>query len=241
MTEKIKNICIIVLVILCIIFIGTTIYNKKNKDIAENNVEALMDSVRTYQLSNDELLYAKKTLILEKNQLEEYLDISKSEVKELEKKLDSKITYISKIQGQIRVDTLRMVDSVYVVNDTINAHFKYNDEWLSLNGLTNCYDNKCNTSLNDLSLKTPIKIGLTEDHQLFATSQCPYLSFTSIDGADVSKQNKPKKWNLGVSLTVGPTVGYGLVIPNSGTTNGGIFAGVGAMLGVSVSYKLLEW
>ena len=54
----------------------------------------LTDTITQKDLKNGELLCYNQSLVLEKQELEKYLQISHQEVKDLERKLDSKLLYI---------------------------------------------------------------------------------------------------------------------------------------------------
>ena len=85
--DKVKNIALIILSIICIsLLLSTTCANQKNRQYKES-IEAYKDSIHTLNLSNGELLAYKKSFMDENKNLHEYLSMSKKEYKELEKKL----------------------------------------------------------------------------------------------------------------------------------------------------------
>lgn len=201
--NHIKDIAIVILVVICIILLlSTTCTSQKNR-IYKNNIDALRDSVHIEQLKNGELMSSKQMLILEKKQLEDYLGIAKKEIKEIEKKLDSKIAYIAKLEGQIQVDTVRLVDSVYVKGSTYYTQWTFKDQWLYLQGLTQFKDGTSVSQLNNLAMDVPLKLGITEDNQFFATTPNPYVGFSSIDGAALNQPTKKYRWNIGIQVGFG--------------------------------------
>lgn len=222
---------------------NTTCTNQKNHKL-ETNIEALTDSVHVYQLKNGELMYEKQGFILEKAELEKYLDISKKEVKDLEKKLGSALATIAKLEGQVKIDTLVMKDSVVIKPDsTIDIFFDYNDRWLTLDGTTNYCprDNFAITTMNCIRMQVPLKVGTSKDDKWFVTSENPYVQFTSIEGANIDK-SKPKRHSIGVNVGLGLGAGFGVCIPPSGgTVNSGIILGPVLYVGVGYTYKLIEF
>ena len=92
-----KNILLIIFSCIIVVLLMSTTCTKQKLDIANNNIAALTDSIHTYQLKNGELMYEKQGYVLEKEELEKYLEISKGEVKDLEKKLTTIIDVLSKI------------------------------------------------------------------------------------------------------------------------------------------------
>ena len=231
--------CVFFLVILALIM--STTCTKQKLDDAETNIKALTDTVAVYQMKNGELMYEKQGFILEKKQLEEYLDISKNEIKDLEKKLGSAIATISKMNGVVKIDTIRMVDSVYIDNDSvININFWYKDDWLAMNGVTTYKKPIASTQLNNLGMDVPLKIGTTEDNQWFVTTENPYVSFPSIEGANLNNQ-KDKRWSFGVQFGIGVLGGYGASGAKDGIVRSGWIVGAGAYAGIGFTYKLFEF
>lgn len=236
-----REIIISVLVFVCIVLVMSTTCTRQKLDIAENNIQALNDSVRTYQLKNGELLSAKKTLIIEKNLLETYLDISKKDIRDLEKKLKSQVEYIGKLEQSIKVDTIVMHDSIIVESDTTKIYFNYDDDWLNMSGLTWLSKYDYGTTLNTLSMKTPLTIGLTEDNQFFVTTPNPYISFTDINGAKVLETTRQKRWGIGPYLGFGVNVSYGAGLTNTQWLVNKPHIGFGFEIGIGVSYQIWQF
>lgn len=232
--------CLIIIAVFVIIVLimSTTCVNQKNKYLA-NNIKALTDTIQVLELDNSNLLYDKQTLILKKDELESYLGLSKKEVKELEKKLDASLAMIAKLKGQIKVDTLYIKDSIYISEkgDTIKSLFDYTDTWVAIDGYTMIIDStESNTQINKIEMNVPLKLGLTDNYQIFATSENPYVSFTEIDAAVLENSianQKKKRWGIG------PYIGVGI---GGGTDfKGNPQFGWNVSVGVAVTYSLFQW
>lgn len=235
-----KDMLLIILVILTTSFIMSTSCTKQKLDIAENNVSALTDTISSYKLKNGELLYEKQGYIAEKEQLSTFIGVQKSEIKELEKKLNSAVSTIAKLKQEVKVDTLKLIDSVYVYEDEMRNDFSFSDNWLSLSGTTIYKDYKFSTTLNSLSMDVPLKIGTTKDNSWFVTTENPYVSFSSIEGASIEKA-KPKRFSLSIHAGIGLSYGYGISGANDGLVRSGWFFGPAIHIGAGVSYKLFEF
>lgn len=236
-----KDVLLIILVILTTSFIMSTSCTKQKLDIAENNISALTDTISTYKLKNGELLYEKQGYIAEKEQLSTFIGVQESEIKELEKKLGSAVSTIAKLNQEVKVDTLKLIDSVYVYDkDEIRNDFSFSDNWLLLSGTTIYKDYKFSTTLNSLSMDVPLKIGTTKDNTWFVTTENPYVSFSSIDGASIEK-SKPKRFSLSIHAGVGLSYGYGMSGATDGLVRSGWFFGPAVHIGAGVSYKLFEF
>ena len=222
--KYLKDIIISILTIICIILtLSTNCSNHKNKGLT-NNIQSLRDTIEFIQLQNGNLLSEKQSLILDNQQLNEYLELSKQDIKDLQKKLDSKLLYISELESNVSVHTVICHDSVYIVDSVHYVDFSYSDNWIDLYGTTNLKIPQ--TTINNLYINTPLTIGLTEDNKFFATSPNPYINITNINSAivDTKKTTKPK-FNLGVQVGVGAH--YDLIQRQFG---------VGPYIGVGLSY-----
>ena len=236
-----KNILLVILFFIVVILVMSTTCTSNKLNIVENNLAAMNDTLHTYKMKNGELMYEKQGYILEKEELQKYLDISKSEVKDLEKKLGSALATISKLKTQVRVDTIHTIDSVYVDQDSVyNTIFRYNDNWLSLNGVTKFGFNPLftKTTINNITMDANLKIGMSKDNKWFATSDNPYLNFTSIEGANLDSP-KQKNWSLSLQFGLGAFVGYGKEFGVS--SSGGVVAGAGFFAGIGISRKIVEF
>ena len=226
-TSKIKNVLLIVISIVCVILLlSTTCANRKNKQY-EENIEAYKDSIHTLILSNGELLAYKQSFTDENKNLHEYLNLSEKKYKELERKLKEKIDYISELESNVRVDSIIIRDSVYLRDDSVLViPFGYQDKWVAFGGETVVYDSTCaETKVDSVCMSIPLVVGFDRNNKFFAETENPYVKFTSINSAVTYKEEKKKRWNIGVQLGFGAQ--YDLIHRGFG---------VGPYLGVGVSY-----
>lgn len=210
---------------------------KDNIGVYEHNNTTLKSDIKELELKNGELMTINSSLILDKNELVEELGLTKREIKDIEKKLNSSLAYISKLEGQIQIDTLYLNDSTLFIGDSTFVYFAYNDEWFGVDGETLLVGCDSYTKLNHIKMDAPLKVGLTDDYQIFVNTLNPYITFSSIEGAVVNESNiRPKETRWGLSVFIGPTgyIGYGL-----GTSGPGIQVGVGIGVGLGVTYKIL--
>lgn len=236
-----KDLLLIILVILATSFIMSTSCTKQKLDIAENNISALTDTISVYKLKTGELLYEKQGYIAEKEQLSTFIGVQESEIKELEKKLGSAVSTIAKLKQEVKVDTLKMIDSVYIYDENeVRNNFSFSDNWLTLSGTTIYKDCNFSTTLNNLSMDVPLKIGTTKDNTWFVTTENPYVFFSSIEGASIEKV-KQKRFSLSVHVGLGLSYGYGMSGSSDGIVRSGWFFGPAIHIGAGVSYKLFEF
>ena len=208
------------------------IYNNK-LDTSEQNLKAARGHIEQVELKNGELMSSRDSYVATINDLEELLDITKQEVKDIQRQLDSKVAYISKIESEVRVEYIETVrDSIIYVNSDPNiatSTFRYNNKWVDLVGRNEFnfgeqFDYK--TTIESLSVNVPLNVGLTNDYQIFVKTPNPYVSFSNIDGAVIDNsilKPRKKKFNWGLQMGFGAM--YDVMNKNIAV---GPYAGVGA-------------
>lgn len=228
-----KRACII-LTAICLFFlliIGTIV--KRNNDkitLLTHNLEAVKDSLTTSKLENGDLLSSKQTLILDKKELSEELNISKNTIKEIEKTLNSKIAHIAKLEAQIKLkDTIWMKpDTVYVKENYTIKKFTWHDEWAMVkSSVIGDNVNNSKMTIDKLYINTPVEVGLTEDYNFWVKTPNPYIVINGITSAVIDGspiKAKDKRFHHGIyvgfgfnyglfnrSWDFGPHAGYGFM------------------------------
>lgn len=227
---------IIGLIVEAVIFIGIISFGYKimdeKLDISEQNLIAYKGKMEQLELKNGELITVRDSYIMDKKQLEEELGVTKKEVKNLEKKLESSLAYISNIESQVRIDTVTIVkDSIiYDEGDIAKIHCDYQDEWFGVKVTTDLTGPEITTSLFDITMDVPLKVGLTDNYKLFIQSDNPYVNFTSMEGAVIDGSKlRQKQRKFGLSVQGGFGVNYDLISKQ---------LGVGPHLGVGVHWRI---
>lgn len=216
MIEKIKTIALIVAVIAAIVFGALYMHKQRQFDVAAQNVAALNDTIHSVKLLNGELLQSKKSLILGLKELREYTDIKESEVLEIQRKLDAKVQYIAKLEGEAKVENIvTKTDSVVIVDSTTHRyHFSDSTQYYDIKG-TNTVDftkDESVTVIDSLRMPVDLTVGLTkEDWTIFVKSSNPYVAFNNITGANLNKKDylKRDRFSLSVGLDFG--IQYNLI------------------------------
>ena len=226
--DYVKNGLLILLTILCIILLLFSKCTADKNERLQNNIEVLIDSVRITELKNGDLLYSKQILEADNKELAEAVGLEKSKRKEVEKELGEKIKLLAKVDGEIRVDTLILKDTVVETDFGNQINFNFKDQYLSLDGTTCLSNGIAQTKINSLSMDVPVFLGKTKNKQFFIRSENPYVSFPNIRVAE--EITRPKKWGLGIQVGIG--CGYNLV-------DKGFFAG--PYIGLGLSYNFLTF
>jgi hypothetical protein len=227
---------IISLIVEAVLFIGIISFGYKvmngKLETSEQNLIAYKGQVEQLELKNGDLITTRDSYLLDKKNLEEALNVSKSEVKELEKKLNSSLAYIANMESQVRIDTVTIVkDSIiYDEGDIAQIHFDYDDDWFGVKGTTDLTGPEITTSLYDIKMYVPIQWGMTDNYKIFVKSDNPYVSFTNLDGAVIDGSKLiPKQRKFGLSIQGGFGVNYDLISKQ---------LGIGPHLGVGVHWRI---
>ena len=214
-SDKVKNILwhTLEIVIFLVILSCVWSYFSREQEANEQNLKAAQNELYEVKLKNGELVTVRDSYIATIDDLEILLDISKSEIKDLQRKLDSKVAYISKIESNTKIEYIEVVkDSIVYVNNSpseLISNFHYTDQWLKINGQNNIKIGEtfeCNTILNEINVNTPLTVGLTNDYQIFVSSPNPYVHFNEIEGAVIDNsmfRPRKKRFSWGIQLGAG--------------------------------------
>ena len=222
-----------VLIVLLGLMIGIIIHKNNNITIIENNLNAATEKIEVLKTANGDLLAKTRSYITTISDLEDYINISKKEIKDLQKALDDKILYIGELETLIDIKPTEVHDTTVVYKDsTFNFTFNFRDKWYELIGNSSFDYNRVKTEINKLYVNVPLRVGLTDDWKIFVTTQNPYVVFNDVEGALLDKdvylkQQKKKKW--GISLSLGMYAGYDLFDKS-------VYIGPGAGCGISYTF-----
>ena len=245
--SKYKDIVYIVIILLLVMFGIDSCHNRKiEQDISKHNINALLDSIEITQSKLNGVIYSRDALLIDKDDLEKALGVSEKQIKELNKKLDSKVTYIAKLEGTIAILNKQLDSVSYTkIGDSYTIHSKDSNQYYKI-GLTSKFNiDTLNFNIYNLTSKLdyltmPINLttGLTKDWTIFVNTDNPYVKFTNIQGAVVDKnlyipKSKRKPWALGIG--VGMATGYNL----DGKDGKDFYVGPGVFVGIT--YNFLQW
>lgn len=188
-----KEVLMIILFVIIILLVFANRNSSQETQRWKDNYYITQDSLNVVTTKNGELIYERDLYQLNYNELnEEY----QKRVKELEKELNKSIKYISKIEGNIKIDTLVLRDSVWISDNITHVDFSYNDSWMKLKGST-ILGKDTNTYLNSLYIDVPLVVSISDEksNSIFVTTENPYITFSSIEGVVLDKTpNDFKHW-----------------------------------------------
>ena len=231
--SKLNMWLIVAVAVLSLAVAGLWTYNvnvQRDSNNWRHNYEVLQDSVEVVKTKNGELLYENGSLILQRKELFEALDLSQRQVRDYEKVLGAKLAYISQLEARLEVKDTVVVKEIVYDNVTNTYSMAYRDKWLNFDQ-TLSWDEWNNPILKtyNISLDVPLKVGLGDNYRIFVTSPNPYFNITSIEGAVVDGSQfakKPSRWTLGAYGGFG--IGYDLIHKSFG---------VGPQVGVGIGFR----
>ena len=225
---------------------------KLQKQVTEQNMAALNDTITVYKNKAGQSSYSKPIADMSPQEIEKYFP-------DLYKRLKAEMGEVKVIWKTI----IEYRDTGFVKNAIVqldsnkfSLNYNYYSKDSSLHILstntffadpilidkeTNKYTVKTNSgisTINDFNLKLGFTTGIKKENglnRIFITPDSKNTTVTLIEGADVSKLLNPipapsnnKKWS------VGPYIGFGMTF-----TNGAYHIGPG--VGISVQYSLLKF
>lgn len=166
--------------------------NRDNIFDLEQNINAYKNHIEVVETKNGELMTIKESLILKEKEIREELEMTKNEYRDIEKQLEGSIAYIAQLKSKVGMkDTIWMKpDTVYINNDITFKHFSWMDQWNTIDAsLSGHTISDSRLSINSLSIKVPLEVGLSDDYKIWVKSENPNVEFTDIKGSVVQNSN----------------------------------------------------
>ena len=200
------------IIFIAIIIFGVNYYNNKI-ETSDHNIKVYQSQIEELELKNGELITSRDSYIIKQKELEEMIGITQKEVRDLNKKLKSSLAYITQLESSIRIDTIISIKDTIIYRDNkTQINFEYTDKWVSFTGESIFNKTQSTTSIYDLYINVPIKLGLMDDYKIFVQSDNPYVNFSSIEGAIIDGSKlKPKKKKIGFSIQFGAGAMYDII------------------------------
>lgn len=194
---------------------------KENKELCENNIIALSDSVSYYKDKNCNLVASKTLLegdisLLKKTNSELSDELNSMKIKNPEQVVKIVTEYVNTPS-----DTVWVIDSI---NANITKPFNFTDNYRSLEGNVYLKDDILGLSINKDEVYANYILAI-KNNKAYITTDNPYIKISDIQGITLPTP-KTKHFYLGPSINFGYDP-----IKNKPTFN----------IGVSVGYGLFSW
>ena len=221
--KSIKTHLIYVAIIIVLLFVLSISVKscQENKQLYNNNVTALIDSVSYYKAKNGELVASKSLLegdmsLLEKTNSELANELNSMKVKNPEQVVKIVTEYI-----KTPSDTVWVIDST---NVNITKQFNFTDDYRSLVGDVYLKNNMLGLNISKDEVYANYTLAI-KDNKAYITTNNPYIKISDIQGITIPTP-KTKHFYLGPSINFGYDP-----IQNKPTFN----------VGVSIGYGLFSW
>ena len=194
---------------------------QENKQLYNNNVTALIDSVSYYKAKNGELVASKSLLegdmsLLEKTNSELANELNSMKIKNPEQVVKIVTEYI-----KTPSDTVWAIDST---NANITKQFNFTDDYRSLVGDVYLKNNMLGLNISKDEVYANYTLAI-KGNKAYITTNNPYIKISDIQGITIPTP-KTKHFYLGPSINFGYDP-----IQNKPTFN----------VGISIGYGLFSW
>jgi hypothetical protein len=194
---------------------------KETKQISENNIKALTDSVHHYKTIYGNELIIKQGLETEVSDLSKYSSDLEKEVNEYKKTTGTNVKTLIKT---VTIASLPEKDTMFImpekVSFSLNKKLDFSDKYRTLTGNVIIKDSIFNLHLDKEVVPMNYSVGVDEKNKVFVKTDNPYIKLQEISGFTIPK-NKQKKFGLGIqvgyglnysgnSFRLGPTISVGL-------------------------------
>lgn len=243
MRERLIYIALIVTLLGVVSFMGKSCSSKEEQlIIANQNIEALMDSTRSTKNKLDQAQFEKKVFLAD---VETLRKLNAELVKEAEAQ-NGNTRVITKVVTKIVFDTIRIDNVVDRIDDsTFSIAFSYKRDFDSLNSISFngnvpakvtadsvgfSMESK-STTISDLSMNMKLYTGIKEDqgtYSIFARTDFPGVKF-DLDGAVIDPEKSFVNKKSTFSLMLGGGIGYGMT-----QSGAGVFPNVGLYIGINL-------
>ena len=221
--KSVKTHLIYVAIIIVLLFVLSISVRscQENKQLYNNNVTALIDSVSYYKAKNGELVTSKSLLegdmsLLKKTNSELANELNLMKIKNPEQVVKIVTEYI-----KTPSDTIWAIDST---NVNITKQFNFTDDYRSLVGDVYLKNNMLGLNINKDEVYANYTLAI-KDNKAYITTNNPYIKISDIQGITIPTP-KTKHFYLGPSINFGYDP-----IQNKPTLN----------IGVSIGYGLFSW
>lgn len=194
---------------------------QQNKQLYDNNITALVDSISYYKAKNGKLVASKSLLegdisLLKKTNLELKNELNSMKVKNPEQVVKIVTEYIN-----TPLDTVWVIDSK---DANITKQFDFTDNYRSLVGDVYLKDDILGLNISKDEVYANYTLAI-KDNKVYITTNNPYIKISDIQGITIPTP-KTKHFYLGPSINFGYDP-----IQNKPAFN----------VGISIGYGLFSW
>ena len=179
------------------------------KNMNNNNIVALTDSIRHYKTKNNELYVSKTLLLGDLSTLKLVNDSLVNVVKEMGIKNPAQVIYIDNtIDAGEKETTWVVKPEISEVYPNLEKKFAFNDKYRELEGTVSLKDSLLGLNIEKDKVFFDYTLAV-EGTTVYVKSNNPYVQYNKIQGITIKDYKKQK-----TSLVIGPSITYGYDLPN---------------------------
>ena len=180
------------------------------KDINNNNVVALTDSIKYYKTKYGEVYVSKTLLEGDLSTLKIVNDSLYQTIKDMKLSNPTSVVYIDNTIDNGAKDTSWVIppipssgDSIIAVYPMITRNFEFNNKFRELEGDVTIKDTTLSLNINKDKVFVDYTLAI-EDNKVYVKSNNPYVQYNKIQGIELPKPKK--RWT---TVVIGPSISYG--------------------------------
>lgn len=174
------------------------------KNMNNNNIVALTDSIKQYRTKNNELYVSKTLLLGDISTLKLVNDSLVNVLKEMNVKDPAQVVYIDNTIDNGKKDTAWVVEKEFSeVYPNLEKKFAFNNKFRELEGTVSLKDSLLGLDIEKDKVYFDYTLAI-EGTTVYVKSNNPYVQYNKIQGITIKDYKKQK-----TSLVIGPSISYG--------------------------------
>lgn len=199
---------IFILGLVSIILLISLVFSVKScteyKNMNNNNIVALTDSIKQYRTKNNELYVSKTLLLGDISTLKLANDSLVQVLKEMNVKDPAQVVYIDNTIDAGEKETAWVVKpEISEVYPNLEKKFAFNDKYRELEGTVSLKDSLLGLNIEKDKVFFDYTLAI-EGTTVYVKSNNPYVQYNKIQGITIKDYKKQK-----TSLVIGPSITYG--------------------------------
>ena len=205
--KKYKNIIILVLISIVLLFTNGLAVKQCNsyKDMNNNNIVALTDTIQYYKTKSNELYISKTLLLGDMKTLKLANDSLYNVIKEMKVKNASTVIHVDATIDNESKDTTWTIDKPKpeIVYPRLSRYFEFKDPYRELSGRVFLEDSLLGLNIAKDKVYLDYVIAV-ENNKVFIKSNNPYVQYNEIQGLTLPENVNKKRF---ATLVIGPSLG----------------------------------
>ena len=228
-----KKIIVLAVSLLILVSLSFSVHKcSEYKEMNNNNVVALTDSIQYYKTKTNEMYVSKTLLEGDISTLKIVNDSLYEALKSMKVKNPSDVIYIETVVDNGKNDTLWNIPQIPQDSlaesgfPMITREFSFTNQYRVLEGKVTLEDTILGLSIEKDKVMLDYTLAI-EGNKVFVKSSNPYIEYKNIQGITIPSSSKKRM----TSFTIGPSISYGYDFKNKMFTP---YIGISATYGIDI-------